>query len=147
MSNNTGKPADFPWLSPYLIVKDVDDAVAFYEKAFGFATRMKLDGDGGGHTIHAEMNYHDQVIMLGREDPEGEEKTISPVSSGHKQSMRLYLYCEDVDAFCQHAEAQGAIVKTKPMDMFWNDRLCSVQDPNGFEWTFATNKGECPNKV
>ncbi len=35
------KRPGFPWVSPVIIVKDVDSALDFYQKAFGFEYQKK----------------------------------------------------------------------------------------------------------
>lgn len=49
------RPADVPWLTPYLTVRDARVSVAFYEKALGFAVRDSVNDDGT--VIHVEMTY------------------------------------------------------------------------------------------
>ncbi len=136
MANRAAKPDNMPWLTPCLTVKDVDAAVAFYEKAFGFEKRFSMPGPDG-RTLHAEVAWHDTVIMLG---PECAERACkSPASTGVRPSNSLYLYCDDVDATFKRATAAGATVESPPVDMFWGDRTCSLIDPDGYFWGFATN--------
>jgi uncharacterized glyoxalase superfamily protein PhnB len=60
----------------------------------------------------------------------------------------LYVYCDDVDKFFARATAAGAKVVAPPTDMFWGDRMCRISDPDGYEWSFATNVADFdPNKV
>lgn len=63
----------------------------------------------------------------------------APVSLGVSPSLLLYVYCKDVDAFYKQAIAHGAILTIAPNDGFWGDRYCGLVDPDGHEWTFATN--------
>lgn len=140
MSIKSPRPENFPWLSPYLIVQDVQKSRDFYKTAFGFQDR-----EGGDNELaedHAELQYHDQVIMIGREGAFG--KTImSPKTSGHSQAMSLYLYVDDIDSFYQHAREHGALSQMEPQETFWGDRMCSLEDINGFVWAFATNVIPC----
>jgi len=62
------KPANFSWMSPYIIVKDVDKAMDFYKRAFGFEQGETMTEDGV--TNHGEMFYKGQSMMFGREDTE-----------------------------------------------------------------------------
>ena len=70
MANRPAKPANMPWMLPALTVKDADAAVAFYQKAFGFDKRFSMPGPDG-RTMHAEVSWHDGVIMLGPENENG----------------------------------------------------------------------------
>lgn len=145
MSNRPPKPNNMPWLTPCLTVKDPDASVAFYQKAFGFEKRFSMPGPEG-RSIHAELAWHDGVIMLGPECPKDACK--APATTGVRPSNALYLYCDDVDALFERAKAAGAAVEAPPQDMFWGDRTCSLRDPDGYVWHFATNMADFdPSKV
>jgi PhnB protein len=136
MANRPAKPNNVSWLNPCLTVRDVDAAVEFYEKAFGFEKRFSLPGPEG-RTVHAEIAWHDAVVLLGCECAEHACK--SPATSGVQPSSSLYLYTDDVDAVFKRATSAGAKVESPPQDQFWGDRTCTVIDPDGYVWSFATN--------
>src|SRR5262245_48756698 len=137
MAARPPRPADTPWLSPYLAVKDSDAAIDFYQRAFGFQKRMALAGPDGV-TGHVEMTWHDSVILFGpvRHNKDG---TRTPASGGPPCAVQFYIYCDDVDALFERARAAGAQVVDPPGDMFWGDRVCKLRDPDGYVWCFATN--------
>ena len=56
-------------VSAMLTVSDVKAAVAFYQKAFGFAKRGVMNGPDG-KPIHAELTLRGTTLMLGPENPE-----------------------------------------------------------------------------
>ncbi len=60
------KHAGFGFLSPYIMVADVDQAIHFYQSAFGFKLRDASEehGKSEGPSVHAEMTYEDQMLML-----------------------------------------------------------------------------------
>jgi uncharacterized glyoxalase superfamily protein PhnB len=134
------KPAESPWLVPYLIVKDSDESLDFYTRAFGFEKKMAMPGPDG-KTMHAEMTYKDVMIMFSPEGSYGNPYKC-PATSGTKSPMSLYLYTDDVDAFFKRAVAAGAKVEKEPADQFWGDRTCCLIDPNGFLWSFGTHTGK-----
>lgn len=133
MSQRPARAAGMPWLSPYLSVQDADAALDFYQRAFGFEKRMAMPGPDG-RTKHAEMTYHDMVIMFGNGG-----KAQTPAVTGVTSPVGLYIYCEDVDALYQRATAAGAKSGSPPTDMFYGDRVCELLDPDGLTWWFATN--------
>jgi PhnB protein len=136
----SSRPSQFPWMSPYLTVKIVDDAIDFYAKAFGFTLKERSKGEDGV-TIHAELFYKDQLLMLGPEGNWGNFETKTPKTSGVNSPINLYLYCEEVDKFYQHAISAGAEGFSPPEDMFWGDRMCRLTCPEGYVWAFATYLG------
>jgi uncharacterized glyoxalase superfamily protein PhnB len=138
MSEN-GKPPQAPRLSPYLTVRSAEAALDFYEKAFGFTRREVMKGEDG-RVQHAEMMFHESLIMFAPEGAFG-NTCKAPASSGSEPPIGLYVYCADVDALFARAKAAGAKVFKEPADMFWGDRMCAFEDPDGYRWSFATHKG------
>lgn len=142
MTKRPYKPAGIPQLFPYLVVRDGNKAIEFYEKAFGFKTGESVSRNEQGQVQHAEMKFGDEVTIMFAPEAAcaemGSDKK-APVTLGVKPSLTLYLYCEDVDALHAKAVANGAKSTMAPMDGFWGDRFCTLIDPDGHEWMFATN--------
>jgi uncharacterized glyoxalase superfamily protein PhnB len=131
---------------PLVVVKDVDAALDFYQRAFGFTKRMTLPGPDG-RSMHGEVGWQDAIIMLSPEQPE-RSPARAPAASGVPSPVGLYIYVEDVDALFARATAAGAKAEMPPQDMFWGDRMCRVTDPDGHTWGFATNIADFdPSKV
>lgn len=129
-------PEGMRWVSPYLVVKDAEAAIAFYTKAFGFDTRLVIPGPDG-KPAHVELQHKDSLIMLGPECPEHKEYH-NPATLGGV-SVTLYVYCENVDELFNRAKGMGAAVKEEPKDQFWGDRTCVITCPDGHSWMFATH--------
>ncbi len=149
MSKRPARPQSYPWLSPYLTVKDADAAIDFYQKAFGFEKRMSLHGPDG-RTGHAEMTWKEAMIMFGAvpESKRDEWPCRPPAEKGIHSPITLYVYCEDVDALFTRAVAAGAKAIKPPQDVFYGDRMCTLEDPDGYWWSFATNVADFdPSKV
>ena len=111
-----------------LTVMNADASIDFYERAFGF-TRQRVIADPEGRTRSAEVEYHGGVIGLRSGDP------LPAISSS---PVGLYVYCDDADAVYERATAAGAGSLIPPTNAFWGDRYCTVTDPDGHHWTFAT---------
>jgi uncharacterized glyoxalase superfamily protein PhnB len=126
-----------PWMSPYLIVQDVDEALSFYECAFGFHRGETMTNDQGT-TVHAAMHYYDQLIMMGKEGADSGDMR-PPQATGTPSPMFLFFYVQDVDEAYQRALDAGAEACQPPADQFWGDRMATVQDPDGYRWALATN--------
>ncbi|HEY7162042.1 MAG TPA: VOC family protein, partial [Acidobacteriota bacterium] len=56
-------------LTPILVLKNVEAALDFYQKAFGFRVRNVMRGPENS-ILHAEMSHLDSQIMMGPESPE-----------------------------------------------------------------------------
>jgi uncharacterized glyoxalase superfamily protein PhnB len=127
-------------LTPYLTVADAKAALAFYERAFGFAPGGTPMTDDKGNILHGELYYHGRSIaMLAPEGAwGGTDRT--PKHLGVRLPLNFYVYCPDVDKVAADARATGATVERPPEDMFWGDRTTMIADPDGYLWMFATKK-------
>lgn len=133
------KPAGIPQLFPYLTVKDAQKSIDFYTNAFGFHLSSETAKNDQGQIQHAEMRFgQEALIMFAPEGSWGSAKK-APASLGMTIPLTLYIYCENVDALYRQAMQNGALSTMEPNDGFWGDRVCSLIDPDGYEWMFATN--------
>ncbi|MGB0935735.1 MAG: VOC family protein [Alphaproteobacteria bacterium] len=134
------KPENTPTLIPSTMVRNGEQAITFYQSAFGFELGGDPMTDENGDLGYFDMRYKDALMMFFPENAYGmPHKT--PATNGIPSGTSLYLYTEDVDKFYAHAVQNGATSIMEPADMFWGDRMCKVSDPDGNEWTFATHTG------
>jgi uncharacterized glyoxalase superfamily protein PhnB len=122
---------------PYLSVRNADEAIAFYNRAFGAEEVVRMPGPDGKGVMHGEVRIGNSMVMISDEMPMADCK--SPQSLGGT-SVNLFLYVQDVDAMYQRALAAGAKATMPPTDMFWGDRYAKVMDPYGHSWGIATHK-------
>lgn len=127
-------PAGFHTVTPSIVVKDPDAAIAFYKKALAAEEVMVLRSPSGG-VMHAEIRIGDSVIMLGGEWPDHGMKAPLPSHC----SGGLHLYVTDADAAFKRAVDAGCSVMFPPSVMFWGDRYGKVIDPFGHVWGLATH--------
>jgi PhnB protein len=125
-------------VSAVLAVSDVKAAVAFYQKAFGFAKRGVMNGPDG-KPIHAELTLRGTTLMLGPENPARGMRSAKTVGAS---PASLYLYVDNVDKTVAKAVGLGATTQGEVMDMFWGDRCGMVVDPDGYGWMVGTHKAE-----
>ena len=125
-------------VSAMLTVSDVKAAVAFYQKAFGFAKRGVMNGPDG-KPIHAELTLRGTTLMLGPENPARGMRSAKTVGAS---PASLYVYVENVDKTVAKATSLGATVQGEVMDMFWGDRCGMIVDPDGYGWMVGTHKAE-----
>ncbi|HNQ23902.1 MAG TPA: VOC family protein [Phycisphaerae bacterium] len=127
-------PPGFHTVTPALVVKDADKAIAFYKQAFA-AEEIMCMRSPEGRVMHAELMIGDSPIMLGGEWPDMGMKAPLP----NHYSGGLHVYGTDVDKAYQRAINAGCTPVMPPTDMFWGDRYAKVLDPFGHQWGLATH--------
>jgi PhnB protein len=133
------KPEGYHSVTPYLIVDGAEEAIRFYERAFGATELMRLPM--GDKVAHAEVKIGDSVIMLSDEWPD--QGKLGPTARGGA-TAGLMIYLEDVDAAFGQAVAAGATIERPIEDQFYGDRSGTVIDPFGHSWTLATHVEDVP---
>jgi uncharacterized glyoxalase superfamily protein PhnB len=133
-------PEGYRTVTPYMRIKGVSDAIAFYKKAFGAEERFRMPGPGGG-IMHAEIKIGDSFLMMSDEFKEW--NALSPLSLGGT-TIGLHMYFTDVDAAFKRAVDAGCTAIMPPQNMFWGDRFGKVRDPFGHEWSMATHIEDVP---
>lgn len=137
-------PPDWPRISSSLYYRDAAAMIDWLCAAFGFALRLKVEGDGGS-IVHSELTYGDGVVMVGQEEPAGtarfQRRRFSPLTAGGN-TQGLMLYVDDVDSHCALARAQGATIVDEPAvhdygEDYWADRSYGALDPEGHVWWFT----------
>jgi PhnB protein len=123
--------------SPRLAFRDPSKAIEFYQRALGAKERFRFQV--GDQIPHAELTIGDSAIDLAGEWPEGgrfsaETLGYSPVS--------ISIQVPDVDAFAEHAVAEGMKLVREPKDQFYGHRDATLQDPFGYTWAVFTVKEE-----
>lgn len=134
-------PRDFKTVNVFLIVKDAEKALRFYNNAFGAEVTMKLT-DPDGKIVHAEMKIEDTIIMMAEEEG---SKTLSPESTGNP-GVIIQLYTGDAEGLFESAIKAGAEVVFPLQSQFYGDRAGRVKDPFGHQWIIATHEEDVSPK-
>jgi uncharacterized glyoxalase superfamily protein PhnB len=129
-------PTGYHSVTPMFVFKDARKAIDFYHRAFDAQEHYVMPGPDGKGVLHAEIQIGTSIIMMSEESPQqgcksAETVGVSPVS--------FYLYVENVDEAYQRVLDAGAMALMPVQEMFWGDRVGSVQDPFGYRWTLATH--------
>ncbi len=119
-----------------LYVEDVNDSVAFYERAFGLTRRfIHESGDFAeletGATALA-FSSRKLLTTLGK-NPQP-PKAEAPV-------FEIAFTTDDVPAALERALQAGATLKQKPEVMSWGQTVAYVADPDGFLVELCTPVG------
>jgi PhnB protein len=126
-------PPGYSGVTPYLIVRDADRALAWYQKALGaaFVSRMEWRGKVG----HAELAIAGGHFMLAEEFPD--LGFLGPQSRGGT-TVSMLVHVPDADAAHARALAEGATEFQPLRNQPWGDRSAQIVDPFGHRWTLAT---------
>ena len=134
-------PDGYNSVTPYLIVDNAERAIEFYRDAFGAEEKFRLPM--GEKIGHAEIKIGDSFVMLADEFPDmghlGPNKRGGPTSS-------IVLYVEDVDTSFKRAIDAGAKEQRPVQNQFWGDRMGTLTDPFGHQWSLATHVEDVPEE-
>ncbi len=113
---------------PMLIIDNAAEALDFYVNALGAKLIYNMPTTDGKKVMHASIEIGNTRIYISDVVPDKGTKT---------SGAAFCLYTHHVDAAFKKACEAGAKEKTAPKDMFWGDRMGSVEDKFGVQWTFA----------
>lgn len=117
---------------PYLSIKDTDEAIKFYTRAFGAVLRGEAVRHPDGRILNAGLEINGGMLMLMGELPEHG----SAATSSGKESFTLQLVIVDGDLWWNRAVEAGCTVTKEFTKEFWGDRYGRVRDPFGIDWAF-----------
>jgi PhnB protein len=130
-------PEGYHSVTPYLVVDDAARAIEFYKKAFGAEEKFRMPM--GGRIGHAEIKIGDSFVMLADEFPDMGH--LGPKARGGT-TVSLMVYLEDVDSAFRTALDAGATEMRPVENQFWGDRMGTLTDPFGHQWSLATHVEE-----
>lgn len=142
-----GTPHGVTSLTPFIVVPNACDAIAFYRDVFG--ARVVDITEMGGVVAHAVLDFGHGQLQLG--EPVADYHLVPP-PPGEDDCYSLGLYCSDADAVVARAQDAGATVG-EPLSTFVSgDRFASVRDPFGVRWSVMTrvedlSEGESARRV
>jgi uncharacterized glyoxalase superfamily protein PhnB len=126
MMKNRSVPTDI--VLPHVVYQDVGAAIAWLNKAFGFAEHYRY----GEPTNGALMHLGDAWIMVSRE----QEGSVSPARAGFG-TQSLTVFVEDVEAHFQKAKAAGAKIVEESHETEYGELQYGVEDLDGHHWLFS----------
>ena len=113
---------------PELVYPDVEQAVAWLCRAFGFTEVWRADGH------RARIALGNGVLIVA--DADAEHGRAAP-ARGVPRSHAVMVKVEDVDAHHDHARRHGAQIMSPPTDYSYGERQYSAEDLAGHHWTFT----------
>jgi uncharacterized glyoxalase superfamily protein PhnB len=115
---------------PILVYEDVESAVEFLVRAFGFAEHLHARGPDG-RINHAQLRVGEGSIIIGRQG--GPFRAPRP----NEVSQYVHVTVTDVDEHFQRAREHGARIVETPQDTPFGERQYTAEDPGGHRWTFS----------
>lgn len=133
-----GTPDGFTSITPFIVVKNPSEAIAFYKAVFN--ARIKditefSDDDGNKIVVHAELDFGNGFLQLGAANPA--YKLVLPPEEDNA-CYSLAIYVTNVDQVFENAVTRGAKVRESIANFVSGDRFGSILDPFGVRWTIIT---------
>jgi len=128
MSKVRAVPEGLHTVTAALTIDGAAEAIEFYKRALGAEEVMRAADPSGKKIWHAQIRIGDSQVFVNDAFPE---------MGGGANKTRLWIYVENVDSLYKRATDAGATVKMPLADMFWGDRIGTVVDKWGNEWSLA----------
>ncbi len=121
--------------APRLAFQNPAKAIEFYTRALGAKEKFRFEV--GGSIPHAELMIGESNINITGEWPEGGRFSIETLGNS---PVWMTVQVPDVDAFTDHAVAEGMTMVRGPQDQFYGSRDAILKDPFGYTWSIYTIK-------
>jgi uncharacterized glyoxalase superfamily protein PhnB len=122
---------------PSMRYADARAAIAWLVETFGFEETVCYPADDGS-VAHAELSFHDGMIMLG--STRDDDYPIKPPAErgGLTGSVYVAVPADEIDAHYARTKAAGARMNGEIHDTDYGSREYSAFDLEGFLWSFGT---------
>jgi len=127
-------PTGYRTVTPYLVVRAADEALAYYQAAFDATIVSRHADEAGAHVMHAELKIGSAIVLLCDEVPE--YGILSPTALGGT-AVAMHVYLSDPDAAMAAAVNAGGQVLVPMHDTVVGERFGKIVDPFGHVWTLA----------
>jgi PhnB protein len=114
-----------------LVVDGGNEAITFYERAFGAEVDTRLVA--GDRVLFAALRIGQEVVTLCDELP-----GLKAPDRDADASAFVTIYCDDADALHARALEAGATELNPVGDQLHGDRAGSLRCPFGHRWAIAT---------
>lgn len=118
-------------LTPDLMVEDVDETVAWYERVFDATVAATLPSGERADHWWAQLSIDDSSLMIQERDSL-EEKLPTLEGKPIGGSIAIYVDIDDADALHEELESAGVEVTQPPHITDFGWRQFAVKDCNGY---------------
>jgi PhnB protein len=120
-------PEGFHTITSYFIVNNGKAFIDFVKNAFG-AAEQRISTMPDGRIMHAQLKIGDSIIMMGE-----------ATNDWQPMPSVIYMYMQDIDEVYNNAISAGGKSLRQPINEFYGDRVCGIEDPTGNQWWIATH--------
>ena len=115
-----------------IYVEDVKAVMSFYQRAFGFETKMVYEAEN--HVDYGELKTGETTLgfaahSMGEANFNGQYQKVS--TQGQPFGIELALVSEDVTRDFERAVAAGAIAISNPTEKPWGQTVAYVRSVEG----------------
>ena len=121
-------PEGMHTLTTQLAVDGAAEALEFYKRAFGAEELSRAPDPSGKKIWHSAVRIGDSTLFV---------NDVFPDMGGGPQHAHLWLYTDNVDAAWKRAVDAGCTIRMPLSDMFWGDRMGTVSDRWGNQWSLS----------
>jgi uncharacterized glyoxalase superfamily protein PhnB len=126
---------------PHLVVRDAQEALAFYQRAFS-ATLLYRSPSPSSVGEHLHLRIWESLIQVSTEEPAQRRDRVEGALLASPETLSgstcvFQVAVSNVDEAYKRAIDAGASPAMPPTDMFWGDRYGWVRDPFGHMWALA----------
>lgn len=129
MNYNRSVPPDT--LLPHVCYRNVEDALAWLSKAFGFVEHYRY-GEPGGRVNGAQVHLGNAWVMLRTVDSRGQ--TPAQLGCG---TQSLTVFVDEVEAHYKRAKSAGARIVEEPHETAYGEFQYAAHDLDGHHWLFS----------
>lgn len=133
----SAKQAGYTWGTTNLVVTNTSKTIKLYTQVFEFQVDKTII-DVCSTVTWAKLSYKDFSLHVFEAKAWGVDYK-TPKAAGMKSPVTLYLYHENIENIVNQAKAHGLTILMEPEIMFWGDRMCKIEDPDGYIWDIAKN--------
>jgi uncharacterized glyoxalase superfamily protein PhnB len=124
--------------SPGMRYRDVDAAIAFLCRAFGFEQRS-AETDANGKTLYAELSFGSTIIMIAAASGFDLDRFMKqPGDIGGAETQCCYYVVDDIDQHYAKARSAGCEIVIDMQSRPNGARAFTCRDPEGHLWCFGT---------
>lgn len=127
-------PKGYRTITPSLIVRGADDALAFYADVFGAEILSRMYADDGYTVLNAEIKIGNSLVVISDELPLF--GLYSPLAYGGA-GVAQHIYSANVDQIWERAIEAGCTTLVALADTPYGERFGKLVDPFGHVWSMS----------